>query len=220
MGSPLFDVAVLDDASEHRLEDRETVRGGRGASAEGAQADPAAVLRAQVEEQVRAMRRGVPRNQQAVPRSSGYGRAPGVRPGAAASGQRPQGARQPVRVPAQQPVPVPQSPYSRRPGPPVGYGGGYGGRPGQPVGYGGGPGGPVGYGGASGASGRPPGSGLPRRPVGSGRPLPAGADPYVYGRPGRARPSQSAGPGRKKGVGPYVGWIIFFLFFIIWHIVR
>lgn len=224
MGSPLFDVAVLDDASEHRLEDRETVRGGRGASAEGAQADPAAVLRAQVEEQVRAMRRGVPRNQQAVPRSSGYGRAPGVRPGAAASGQRPQGARQPVRVPAQQPVPVPQSPYSRRPGPPVGYGGGYGGRPGQPVGYGGGPGVPVGYGGGSGASGWPPGSGLPRRPVGSGRPLPAGADPYaspgVYGRPGRARPPQPAGPGQRKSIGPYVGWIIFFLFFIIWHIVR
>ena len=206
MGSPLFDVAVLDDASEHRLEDRETVRGGRGASAEGAQSGPAAVLRAQVEEQVRAMRRGVPQGQQAVPRSSGYGRAPGARPGAAASGQRPQGARQPARVPAQQPAPVPQSPYNRRPGPPVGYGG----RPGQPMGYGG----------ASGAPGRLAGSGLPRRPVGSGRPLPAGADPYVYGRPGRARPPQPAGPGRKKGVGPYVGWIIFFLFLIIWHIVR
>ena len=225
MGSPLFDVAVLDDASEHRLEDRETVRGGRGASAEGAQSGPAAVLRAQVEEQVRAMRRGVPQGQQAVPRSSGYGRAPGVRPGAAASGQRPQGARQsvrpvrqpvrvsaqqPVPLPAQQPAPVPQSPYSRRLGPPVGYGGGLGGRPGQPMGYGG----------ASGAPGQPVGSGLPRRPVGSGRLVPAGADPYVYGRPGGARPSQSAGPGRKKGVGPYVGWIIFFLFFIIWHIVR
>lgn len=224
MGSPLFDVAVLDDASEHRLEDRETVRGGRGASAEGAQADPAAVLRAQVEEQVRAMRRGVPQGQQVASRTSGYGRAPGARPGAAASGQRPQGAQQsarmpvqqPVRVPAQQPAPVPQSPYSRRPGPPVGYGGG----PGGPMGYDGAPGGPMGYGGASGAPGRPPGSGLPRRPVGSGRPLPAGADPYVYGRPGRARPPQPAGPGRKKGVGPYVGWIIFFLFLIIWHIVR
>ena len=223
MGSPLFDVAVLDDASEHRLEDRETVRGGRGASAEGAQADPAAVLRAQVEEQVRAMRRGVPRNQQAVPRSSGYGRAPGVRPGAAASGQRPQGARQPVRVPAQQPVPVPQSPYSRRPGPPVGYGGGYGG-PGQPMGYGGGPGGPMGYGGAPGAPGQPAGSGLPGRPVGSGRPAPMAVNPYaspgVNGRPGRARPSQPAGPGQKKSIGPYVGWIIFFLFFIVWHIAR
>ena len=241
MGSPLFDVAVLDDASEHRLEDRETVRGGRGASAEGAQADPAAVLRAQVEEQVRAMRRGVPQGQQVASRTSGYGRAPGVRPGAAASGQRPQGAQQsarmpvqqPVRVPAQQPVPVPQSPYSRRPGPPGGYGGGYGGRPGQPVGYGGGPGVPVGYGGGSGASGWPPGSGLPRRPpgsgllrrpVGSGRPLPAGADPYaspgVYGRPGGARPPQPAGPGQRKSIGPYLGWIIFFLFLIIWHIVR
>ena len=81
------------------------------------------------------------------------------------------------------------------------------------MGYGGGPGGPMGYGGASGAPGQPVGSGLPRRPVGSGRPLPAGADPYalsgVYGR-----------PGRKKSIGPYVGWIIFFLFFIIWHIVR
>lgn len=236
MGSLLFDVAVLDDLSGHRLEDRETVRGGRGASAEGAQSDPVAVLRAQVEEQVRAMRRGVPQGQQAVPRSSGYGRAPGVRPGAAVSGQRPQGARQPARVPAQQPAqqparmpvqqpaPVPQSPYNRRPGPPVGYGGGYGGRPGQPMGYGGGPGGPMGYGGASGAPGQPVGSGLPRRPVGSGQPVPAGADPYalsgVYGRPGRARPPQPAGPGQKKSIGPYVGWIIFFLFFIIWHIVR
>ena len=222
MGSLLFDVAVLEDPSERRLEDRETVRGGRAVSAEGAQADPAAVLRARVEEQVRAMRGGVPQGQQAVPRSSGYGRAPGVRAGAAVSGQRPQGARQPARVPAQQPAqqfarmpaqqpaPVPQSPYDRRPGPPVGYGGG--------------PGGPMGYGGASGAPGQPVGSGLPRRPVGSGRPLPAGADPYalsgVYGRPGRARPPQPAGPGRKKSIGPYVGWIIFFLFLVIWHIVR
>ena len=83
MGSPLFDVAVLDDPFEHRLEDRKTVRGGRAASAEGAQSDPAAVLRAQVEERVRAMRRGVPQSQQAAPRSSGYGRAPGAGLGAA-----------------------------------------------------------------------------------------------------------------------------------------
>lgn len=212
MGSPLFDVAVLDDPFEHRLEDRKTVRGGRAASAEGAQSDPAAALRAQVEEQVRAMRRGVPQSQQAAPRSSGYGRAPGVGLGAAASGQRPRGARQPVR-PARMSAPVPQSPYSRRPGPPVGYGGGYGG-PGQPMGYGGAPGAP----------GQPAGSGLPRRRVGSGRVAPVGADPYappgVDGRPGRARPSQSVGRGRNKGVGPYVGWIIFFLFLVIWHIVK
>lgn len=213
MGSPLFDVAVLDAPSEHRLEDRKTVRGGRAASAEGAQSDPAAVLRAQVEEQVRAMRRGVPQSQQAAPRSSGYGRAPGAGLGAAASGQRPRGARQPVR-PARMSAPVPQSPYSRRPGPPVGYGGGYGGRPGQPMGYGGAPGAP----------GQPAGSGLPGWPVGSGRPLPVAVNPYappgVDGRPGRARPPQPAGPGQKKSIGPYVGWIIFFLFFIIWHIVK
>lgn len=221
MGSPLFDVAVLDDPSEHRLEDRKTVRGGRAASAEGAQSDPAAVLRAQVEEQVRAMRRGVPQSQQAAPRSSGYGRAPGVGPGAAASGQRPRGARQPVRparmsvpvtapAPAPVPAPVPQSSYGRRPGPPVGYGG----RPGQPVGCGGAPGAP----------GQPAGSGLPSRSVGSGRVAPMAVNPYappgVDGRPGRARPPQPAGRGRNKGVGPYVGWIIFFLFFIIWHIVK
>lgn len=226
MGSPLFDVAVLDAPSEHRLEDRKTVRGGRAASAEGAQSDPAAVLRAQVEEQVRAMRRGVPQSQQAAPRSSGYGRAPGVGLGAAASGQRPRGARQPVRparMSAPVPAPVPQSSYGRRPGPPVGYGGGYGG-PGQPMGYGGGPGGPMGYGGAPGAPGQPAGSGLPGRPVGSGRPAPMAVNPYaspgVNGRPGRARPSQPAGPGQKKSIGPYVGWIIFFLFFIVWHIAR
>lgn len=218
MGSPLFDVAVLDAPSEHRLEDRKTVRGGRAASAEGAQSDPAAVLRAQVEEQVRAMRRGVPQSQQAAPRSSGYGRAAGAGLGAAASGQRPRGARQPVR-PARMSAPVPQSPYSRRPGPPGGYGG-----PGQPMGYGGGPGGSMGYGGAPGAPGQPAGSGLPGRPVGSGRPAPMAVNPYaspgVNGRPGRARPSQPAGPGQKKSIGPYVGWIIFFLFFIVWHIAR
>ena len=82
MGSPLFDVVVLDDVSEHWLEDRETVRGGRGASAEGAQADPTAVLRARVEKQVRAIRGGVPQGQQVASRSSEYGRAPGVRAGA------------------------------------------------------------------------------------------------------------------------------------------
>ena len=213
MGSPLFDVAVLDAPSEHRLEDRKTVRGGRAASAEGAQSDPAAVLRARVEEQVQVVRRGVPQSQQAAPRSSRYGRAPGAGPGAAASGQRPRGARQPVR-PARMSAPVPQSPYGRRPGPPVGYGGGYGGRPGQPMGYGGAPGAP----------GQPAGSGLPRRRVGSGRVAPVGADPYappgVDGRPGRARPSQSVGRGRNKGVGPCAGWIIFFLFLVIWHIVK
>ena len=92
------------------------------------------------------------------------------------------------------------------------------------MGYGGGPGGPMGYGGAPGAPGQPAGSGLPGRSVGSGRVAPVGADPYappgVDGRPGRARPSQSVGRGRNKGVGPYVGWIIFFLFLVIWHIVR
>lgn len=212
MGSPLFDVAVLDDPSEHRPEDRKTARGGRAASAERAQSDPTAALRAQAEEQVRAMRRGIPQNRQTAPRSSGYGRTPGGRPGAAASGQRPQ-ARQPARPaqqPARMPAPVPQSPYNRRPG--------------SPVGYGGGPGGPMGYGGASGAPGRPPGSGLPQRAVGSGRPAPAAVNPYalpgVDGRPGQARPPQLAGSGQKKGIGPYVGWIIFFLVFIIWRVVR
>ena len=229
MGSPLFDVAVLDDPFEHRLEDRKSARGGRAASAEGAQSDPAAVLRAQAEERVQVVRRGVPRGRRAAPRSSGYGRAPGVGLGAAASGRRSRGARQPVRpvrqsAPVTAPAPVPQSSYGRRPGPPGGYGGGYGGRPGQPMGYGGGPGGPMGYGGAPGAPGQPAGSGLPGRRVGSGRVAPVGADPYalpgVDGRPGRARPSQSVGHGRNKGVGPYVGWIIFFLFLVIWHIVR
>lgn len=82
----------------------------------------------------------------------------------------------------------------------------------------------MGYGGASGAPGQPPGSGLPQRAVGSGRPAPAAVNPYappgVDGRPGQARPPQLAGSGQKKGIGPYVGWIIFFLVFIIWRVVR
>lgn len=73
----------------------------------------------------------------------------------------------------------------------------------------------MGYGGAPGAPGQPAGSGLP---------APMAVNPYappgVDGRPGRARPPQSVGRGRNKGVGPYVGWIIFFLFLVIWHIVR
>ena len=201
MGSPLFDVAVLDDLSGHRLKYRETVRGGRAVSAEGVRSGCGAGCAGRGA--------GAGYAARSPAESAGGSAVFWVRAGAAVSGQRPQGARQPARMPVQQLAPVPQSPYSRRPGPPVGYGG----RPGQPMGYGGGPGGPVGHGGASGAPGRLAGSGLPRRPVGSGRPLPAGADPYalsgVYGR-----------PGRKKSIGPYVGWIIFFLFFIIWHIVR
>ena len=226
MGSPLFDVSILNESressesSDHRAQAGESSRGYGKSPDGGAQSDPTAALRARAEEQLRAMRRGTPRESQKAASSSGYGRFAGGQPQAGygssgyGSGRRQRSSRMQQGSPAQPRMPSPQMPYGSAPGRPAAYGRGpvpqtpYGSAPGRPAAYGRGP----------------QWSGAPAWPV-----TPAGANPYApvrsYGqgvRGGQAgvRPPQFARPPEKNNSGSYFGWLILLLFFIIWSFLR
>ena len=205
MGSPLFDVSILNESressesSDHRAQAGESSRGYGKSPDGGAQSDPTAALRARAEEQLRAMRRGTPRKPQKAASSSGYGRFAGGQPQAGygsgyGSGRRQRSSRMQQGSPAQPRMPSPQMPYGSASGRPAAYGRG------------------------------PQWSGAPAWPV-----TPAGANPYApvgsYGqgvRGGQAgvRPPQFARPPEKNNSGSYFGWLILLLFFIIWSFLR